>query len=88
MASAASAVDLSGLNAVTFDAAALVGYGTSNITVVANRLVLENTASTFSEPVGASHGGLKLTATELALGEGAKALRRLRGRGPDLSIRR
>jgi len=70
-----SAVDLSGLQAVTLDTAGLVGRGNGEITVNGNRLVLENTASTFSEPVGAGHGSLKLTATELALGEGAKALR-------------
>lgn len=70
-----SAVDLSGLQAVTLDAAGLVGRGNGEITVKGNRLVLENTASAFSEPVGAGHGSLKLTATELALGEGAKALR-------------
>lgn len=69
------AVDLSGLQAVTLDAAGLVGRGNNEITVNGNRVVLENTASTFSEPVGAGHGSLKLTATELALGEGAKALR-------------
>ena len=68
-------IDLSGLNAVTFDAAALVGYGTDHIDVVGNRLVLENTASTFSEPTGVGHGSLALTAAELAFGEGAKALR-------------
>lgn len=68
-------VDLSGLKAVTFDAAALVGYGADPITVVGNRLVLENTASTFSEPAGAGHGALNLTAAELAFGAGAKALR-------------
>ncbi len=70
-----SAVDLSGLQAVTLDAAGLVGRGNNEIAVNGNRVVLENTASTFSEPVGAGHGILKLTATELALGEGAKALR-------------
>ncbi|MBB4425814.1 filamentous hemagglutinin family protein [Bradyrhizobium sp. CIR48] len=70
-----SAVDLSGLKAVTLDAAGLVGRGNSEIAVNGNRVVLENTASTFSEPVGAGHGSLKLTATELTLGEGAKALR-------------
>lgn len=70
-----SAVDLSGLQAVTLDAAGLVGRGNNEIAVNGNRIVLENTASTFSEPVGAGHGSLKLTATELALGEGAKALR-------------
>ncbi|WP_324614995.1 filamentous haemagglutinin family protein [Hyphomicrobium album] len=69
------AVDLSGLTAVTFDAAALVGYGTADITVVGNRLVLENTASTFAEPVGAGHGSLNLSAGELVFGQGAKALR-------------
>ncbi|WP_082646490.1 filamentous haemagglutinin family protein [Bradyrhizobium valentinum] len=68
-------VDLSGLKAVTFDAAALVGYGANPISVAGNRLVLENTASTFSEPAGAGHGSLSLTAVELAFGEGAKALR-------------
>lgn len=70
-----SSVDLSGLNAVTFDAAALVGYGSSAITIAGNRVVLENTASTLSEPVGAGHGSLGLVASELVLGEGAKALR-------------
>lgn len=68
-------IDLSGLSAVTLDAAALVGYGTDPIAAVGNRLVLENTASTFSEPAGAGHGSLNLTAAELAFGEGAKALR-------------
>lgn len=70
-----SAVDLSGLEAVTLDAAGLVGRGNNEIAVNGNRVVLENTASTFSEPAGAGHGSLKLTATELALGEGTKALR-------------
>ncbi|WP_213285445.1 filamentous haemagglutinin family protein [Bradyrhizobium sp. sGM-13] len=70
-----SGVDLSGLKAVTFDAAALVGYGANPISVAGNRLVLENTASTFAEPAGAGHGSLSLTAAELAFGEGAKALR-------------
>jgi filamentous hemagglutinin family protein len=68
-------VNLSGLKAVTFDSAALVGYGSDPIAVVGNRLVLENTASVFSEPVGTGHGSLNLTAAELAFGEGAKALR-------------
>jgi filamentous hemagglutinin family protein len=70
-----SSVDLSGLSAATFDAAALVGFGTNHVTIVGNRLVLENTASTFSEPVGTGHGSLSLVANELTLGEGAKALR-------------
>ncbi|MCA6116450.1 filamentous hemagglutinin family protein [Bradyrhizobium sp. WSM 1738] len=68
-------VDLSGLNAVTFDSAALVGYGSNPITVLGNRLVLENTAAAFSEPAGAGHSTLSLRAAELAFGEGAKALR-------------
>ncbi|UPJ52707.1 filamentous hemagglutinin family protein [Bradyrhizobium sp. 200] len=68
-------IDLSGLNAVTFDAAVLAGYGSNPITVVGNRLVLENTAAAFSEPAGAGHSTLSLTAAELAFGEGAKALR-------------
>ena len=68
-------VDLSGLRAVTLDAAVIAGYGTGNIDVVANRLVLENTTSTFSEPTGAGHGRLNLVAEELAFGQGAKALR-------------
>ncbi|MDE5457055.1 filamentous hemagglutinin N-terminal domain-containing protein [Bradyrhizobium sp. CSA112] len=70
-----NAVDLSGLRAVTFDAAVLAGYGTNSIDVVANRLVLENSTSTFSEPTGAGHGRLNLVAEELAFGQGAKALR-------------
>lgn len=70
-----NAVDLSGLRAVTFDAAVLAGYGTSNIDVVANRLVLENSTSTFSEPTDAGHGRLNLVADELAFGQGVKALR-------------
>ncbi len=70
-----NAVDLSGLRAVTFDAAVLAGYGTGNIDVVANRLVLENSTSTFSEPTDVGHGRLNLVADELAFGQGAKALR-------------
>ncbi|WP_441240899.1 filamentous haemagglutinin family protein [Tardiphaga sp. 768_D3_N2_1] len=70
-----NAVDLSGLRSVNLDAAILTGYGTSNIDIVANRLVLENTTSTFSEPIGAGHGRLNLVAEELAFGQGAKALR-------------
>ncbi|XSC42995.1 hypothetical protein ACF1BQ_033480 [Bradyrhizobium sp. RDT10] len=70
-----SAVDLSGLQAVTFDSAALVGYGTRDIEVVGNRLVLENTAAKLIEPVGVGHGTLSLVATELVIGNGAKALR-------------
>ncbi|WP_176454749.1 filamentous haemagglutinin family protein [Tardiphaga sp. OK246] len=70
-----NAVDLSGLRAVTFDAAVLAGYGTGNIDVVASRLVLENSTSAFSEPIGAGHGRLNLVAEELAFGQGAKALR-------------
>lgn len=70
-----NAVDLSGLRSVNLDAAVLVGYGTDNIDIVANRLVLENTTSTFSEPTGAGHGRLNLVAEELVFGQGAKALR-------------
>ena len=70
-----SAVDLSGLQAVTFDTAALVGYGTRDIEVVGNRLVLENTAAKLVEPAGAGHGSLSLVANELVIGNGAKALR-------------
>ncbi|WP_441276644.1 filamentous hemagglutinin family protein [Tardiphaga sp. 172_B4_N1_3] len=70
-----NAVDLSGQRAVTFDAAVLAGYGMGTIDVVAGRLVLENSTSTFSEPIGAGHGRLNLVAEELAFGQGAKALR-------------
>ncbi|HVQ67654.1 MAG TPA: filamentous hemagglutinin family protein [Bradyrhizobium sp.] len=68
-------IDLASLEAVTFDAAALVGYGNDTIFIDGNRLVLENTASTYSEPAAAGHGSLNLAAAELAFGEGTKALR-------------
>jgi hypothetical protein len=70
-----NAVDLSGLRAVNLDAAVIAGYGTGSIDVVASRLVLENTTSTFSAPAGTGHGRLNLAAEELVFGVGAKVLR-------------
>ena len=68
-------VDLSGLTAVTFDAAALVGYGAADISVSGNVLALENNAGSFTEPTGTGSGDLAMTAERLVLGQGDKALR-------------
>jgi hypothetical protein len=64
-----------GLSAVTLDAAGLVGYGTSPVTITGGTIVLDNSGGSFAEPMGAGHGHLALIADELVLGRGTKALR-------------
>ena len=68
-------VDLSGLSSVTLDAGALVGYGSRTFALGGQTIALVNTSSNFAEPVGAGHGGLAITAENLVLGYGSKALR-------------
>ncbi len=64
-----------GLKAVTLDAAGLVGYGNNGIAVTGDTIALINSGAGFTEPVGAGHGQLALSANELVLGLGSKALR-------------
>jgi filamentous hemagglutinin len=64
-----------GLKAVTLDAAGLVGYGNNAIAVTGDTIVLANNGASFTQPVGAGHGQLALTANELVLGTGSKAVR-------------
>ena len=59
-------------SAVTFDAAALVGYGTTIIDVVANRLVLENTASTLQRAGRRRPWQLDLVAARIGLWPGRR----------------
>jgi len=68
-------VDLGGMASVTFDTAALVGYVSTGISIDGNTIALENTSSSFTEPTGVGSGTLSLTAGELVLGDGAKAVR-------------
>ena len=64
-----------GVDNVVLDAGGLVGYGTSSVTISGDRLTLRNSGSSFSEPVGTGSGTLDLSARELVLGAGAKAVR-------------
>ncbi|WP_454621111.1 filamentous haemagglutinin family protein [Bradyrhizobium cenepequi] len=64
-----------GVDNVVLDAGGLVGYGTSSVTISGDRLTLRNSGSSFAEPVGTGSGTLDLSARELVLGAGAKAVR-------------
>ncbi|WP_027578949.1 filamentous haemagglutinin family protein [Bradyrhizobium sp. Ai1a-2] len=64
-----------GLKAVTLDAAGLVGYGDNAIAVTGDTIALANNGASFTQPVGAGHGQLALTANELVLGIGSKTVR-------------
>ncbi|HEY8336681.1 MAG TPA: filamentous hemagglutinin family protein [Tardiphaga sp.] len=64
-----------GLNSVTLDAAGLVGYGAGTIAVTGGNLVLDNSGGGFVEPTGTGHAQLELSAEEIVLGAGGKALR-------------
>ncbi|WP_375595219.1 filamentous hemagglutinin family protein [Algihabitans albus] len=73
-----ASIDLGGLEQVILDAAALVGYGDTDIVVSGNEVALENTAGSFSEPTGAGNGRLELSAEQVVLGQGDKAVRGFR----------
>jgi filamentous hemagglutinin len=64
-----------GLKNVTLDAAGLVGYGGGTIAVTGGSLTLDNSGGSFVEPTGTGHAQLVLSADELVLGAGSKALR-------------
>jgi hypothetical protein len=64
-----------GLKNVTLDAAGLVGYGGGTIAVTGGSLTLDNSGGSFVEPTGTGHAQLVLSADELVLGAGTKALR-------------
>lgn len=72
-----TSVDLgrAGLKAVTLDAAGLVGYGNGTIAAIGGSLTLDNSGGNFTEPLGAGHAQLVLSADEIVLGAGSKALR-------------
>lgn len=72
-----TSVDLggAGLKSVTLDSAGLVGYGGSTIVVTGDSLTLDNSGGSFVEPAGTGHVQLSLSASEIVLGSGSKALR-------------
>ena len=64
-----------GLDKVAFDAAGLVGYGTGAIAVTGKTIAFQNSGGTFANPGAVGTVQLSLTADEIVLGSGAKALR-------------
>lgn len=64
-----------GATNVVLDAAGLVGYGNSNVAITGDRLTLKNTGGTLVEPTGVGAGTIALSARELVLGAGSKAIR-------------
>jgi filamentous hemagglutinin family protein len=61
-----------GLASVTLDAAGFAGYGANDVSVTGGRIVLANSGAAVSS---AGSGKLMLTAGELVLGAGTKAIR-------------
>lgn len=70
-----SSIDLAGagLASVTFDAAALAGYGTNHVAVTGGMIALENSGGNAAAN-GTGSGALALTASQLVLGRGAKSI--------------
>ncbi len=64
-----------GLKNVTLDAAGLVGYGSGTIAVTGGSVTLDNSSGSFVEPTGTGNAQLVLSADEIVLGAGSKALR-------------
>ncbi len=64
-----------GLKNVTLDAAGLIGYGSGTIAVTGGSLALDNSGGSFVEPTGTGNAQLVLSADEIVLGAGSKALR-------------
>ncbi len=64
-----------GADNVVLDAGGLVGYGSNAVSITGDRITLKNTGRSFTEPARAGNGRLDLSARELVLGAGAKAVR-------------